>query len=86
VLESVATSPEGGHAVDVLRDCVAEDFPPKVVKVMLDQLRREGLVQRLEDGQHRLTEFGVRWLREAAFDKALPTYAERPRARRKRPA
>lgn len=92
VLESVATAPGRATLLDVQRDCVEEGFSPKMVASMLDQLCREGLVQRREDEAvhqpgtqrgHYLTVAGLAYLQGARFDRALPPEGvPRPGARK----
>lgn len=83
VLESVATAPRSNMS-QVRADCVGVNFPKHSVEVMVYQLLREGLLQRAEDGTLALTSAGLEWFAYGRFDKALPTYAERPGARKRR--
>ena len=85
VLEAVATCPQQATTAQILRDCQGENFKPSAVKVMVYQLRHEGLLGRHEDSDvHFLTLAGLDWLTRGHFDRALPCYAERPKARSKR--
>lgn len=71
VLASVATHPAPTSAT-VVRDCCTA-FAEPLVRSMLSQLRREGLIAR-DPGDEALeiTPEGLAWLRDGRFDRAVP--------------
>lgn len=84
VLEAIASSPWHPARPEVLKDCVGPDFSAKNVGTMINQLGREGLVQRTATGQYFLTQAGYAYLQQAAFDRALGEFTERPGGRKPR--
>jgi len=84
VLESVATNPFRPSMESIVRDCIGLDFKSNVVKAMIYQLRREGLVGLGSSGtDHFITKAGLDWLTQGRFDRALPGFHNRASRRRK---
>jgi hypothetical protein len=84
VLEEVATAPEGATIKSTTSALSNETFPYHSVWNMVWQLRKEGLLGMGEEGYLHLTEFGLRYLQQTDFTRALPEFAERPKARKPR--
>lgn len=84
VLEAVATAPFRPSIESIIRDCVGPDFTRAVVKSMVWQLRREGLIGLDTSGtSHFITKAGLDYLTDGRFDRALPQPGT-PRPRRRR--
>lgn len=87
VLESVATSPKEATRDTIVKDAASIGWTDrKQIVTMIHQLRREGLIG-LKEGERNaffLTTGGLEALQHGAFDRKLPEFAERPKARRKK--
>lgn len=85
VLESVATNPTGASEANITADCQASDFTRRMVKAMIWQLRKEGLIGRDDAQGHFITQAGLNYLTSARFDVTPPPMGlPRPGARRPR--
>jgi hypothetical protein len=84
VLEEVATAPDGATIASTCKALANDTFPAKSIGTMVWQLRKEGLLGMSDGGFLFLTEFGMTYLRTNDFTRAVPEYAERPKARRKK--
>ncbi len=82
VLEAVATCPVAASAEQIVRDASSAEFTAKKVGSMVWQLRKEGLLQKKDDGTYSITQAGLDWLTFGRFDRALPKEHTRPGARR----
>ncbi len=85
VLESVATSPFSPSIETIVKDCVGAEFTRKMIRAMVWQLRREGLIGLQSSGtSHFITKAGLEYLTGGRFDRALPERGTpRPKARRR---
>lgn len=82
VLESITTTPGGASKEDVFRDCIGDDFPKHSVDVMIDQLKREGLIDWFDEaGVYFITRAGFDYLTHGTFDMKVPEFAPRRRKR-----
>lgn len=84
VLEAVATSPVNPTEKAIVADAATTEYTAKKVGSMIWQLRKEGLIQRREDGTYAITQAGLDWLTHGRFDRALPAEHVRPGARKPR--
>jgi hypothetical protein len=84
VLEEVATAPEGATIKSTTAALTNDLFPYHSVWNMIWQLRKEGLLGMGAEGYLHLTEFGLRYLQQTDFSRALPEFTPRPKARKPR--
>lgn len=85
VLESVATSPVAATSDSVVKDAASVGWSHRQqILTMLNQLSREGLIGRNEQGGWFITGAGLAYLTVGRFDLPVQGFIPRPKSRKRK--